>query len=85
MHTMGKSDLTPEEHDTTRKSKESCTIITASGSITTTEEATICVRDVVMCINVHILERLTCPALARKIFENKIGVPMIGMKENRPP
>ena len=56
MHTMGKSDLTPEEHDTTRKSKESCTIITASGSITTTEEATVYVRDVVMCITVHILE-----------------------------
>ena len=39
MDIMSKSDLAPEEQDTIRKSKESCTIFPANGSITRTEEA----------------------------------------------
>ena len=35
MHLMSKSDFIHEEE---RKSKESCTIVTANGSITTTEK-----------------------------------------------
>ena len=45
MHMMSKSDLTLEEQDTSRKSKESCTIISSDGSITATEEAAVYVRD----------------------------------------
>ena len=41
MHMMSKSDVTHKRKETIRKSKESCTIITASGSITATEEATV--------------------------------------------
>ena len=40
VHMASKSNVTPEEQDTLWKSKESCAIITANGSITTTEEAT---------------------------------------------
>ena len=45
MHMMSKSDLTHEEKETIRKSKESWTIVTASGTITTTEEAS-CQRQI---------------------------------------
>ena len=47
---------TPEEQHATRKSKESCTIITASGSTTTTEEANVCVRDLHMVITIQLFE-----------------------------
>ena len=43
VHLMSKSDLTHEEKETVGKSEESCTIITANGSIIATEEAALSV------------------------------------------
>ena len=54
MHMMSMSNLTHEEQERFRKSKEFCTITTANGSITTTEEATVYVRDLGMFITVQL-------------------------------
>ena len=75
MHMMSKGDLTHEE-------QESCTIITASGSITTTKEATVHVKDLDMFNTVQLLKT----HLTYSRFENcakKIGVPTNGKKDNR--
>ena len=56
VHMMSKSDLIREGKTASRKSKESCSIITANGSITATEEATVHVRDLDICITVHQLD-----------------------------
>ena len=52
----GESTIIHEEKDTARKSTASCTIITANGTITTTEEATVCVKDLDMFITVQLME-----------------------------
>ena len=63
MHVMSKSDLTREEEDTTRKSQEFCMIISANGSVATTEEATVYVRDLDMFVTVQsLIGRLTSRA-----------------------
>ena len=56
VHMMSNSDLIREGKTANRKSKESCSIITANGSITATEEAIVHVRDLDMCITVHQLD-----------------------------
>ena len=45
-----------EEEETIWESKESCTIVTANGTVTTTEEAVVCVKDLDMLITVQLLE-----------------------------
>ena len=58
MQRMMKRDLfhEEEEEETSRKSKASCTITEANGTITTTEEATVYVRDLDIMITVQLLE-----------------------------
>ena len=56
MRMMSKSDLFHEAKETIRLSKESCTIIAANGTNTTTDEATVYVKDLDMLITVHVLE-----------------------------
>ena len=53
MHMLSKSDLVHEEKESIRKSKESCTDLTASEMITTTEEATVYVQDLDTVITVQ--------------------------------
>ena len=45
MHKMCRSDRTPEQQDTMRKTKESCAIITANECIEATEGGAVYVRD----------------------------------------
>ena len=47
---MSKNDLIHEKNETVLKSRESCTIMLANESITTTEEATVYVKDLNMLI-----------------------------------
>ena len=68
MHLMRSGDLVHEESETIRKSKESCTLLPASGSITSTEEASVNVRDLDMFIVVQLLEDSLPCALARKVL-----------------
>ena len=55
MHMMSKSDLTGKKKETIRNSEESCTIVKANGTITTTEEATFYVKYLDMLITVQLL------------------------------
>ena len=50
MHIMSDSDLCPKEQDTFRKSKESFTIVTAHGSIKTTEEKLLSTSEIWTCL-----------------------------------
>ena len=54
LHMMSKSDLLHEEKETNRKSKESCTILTANGTITAKEETTVYVNDLDMLITIQV-------------------------------
>ena len=56
VHMMSKSDLAQRQKETIRKSKESCTVLTAKGTITATEEATLYFKDLDMFITVQLLE-----------------------------
>ena len=58
-HSMRKSDLTPEEQETTQTSKDPSVIMTAHGTAHTTEEATVYVSDLDTFGQVKILKN-TC-------------------------
>ena len=76
---MSKGDLIHEGKEPFRKSKESCTIITSNGSITTTQEASVYVRDLEMLITSEILE--DSPAvLSQKKNAKNMGIPTNGKK-----
>ena len=77
VHLMSKCDLSAEEQDIIRKSKELCEVMTANGSSTTTEEASVCVRDLDMFINVQLLEYSPVVLSSGKMVK-KIGVPVNG-------
>ena len=53
---MSKSDLTPEEEETIRKSQEPCVIKTAIGTTHTTEGATVCVCALDMFVDAQLLK-----------------------------
>ena len=53
---MSKTDLSPEELETVRASRLPLAVITASGSINTTEKAKVHVKDLDMCVTVQLLE-----------------------------
>ena len=50
---MSKNDLTHREEETIQKLKDPSVIMTASGTTQTTEEATVCVCDVDMFLQVQ--------------------------------
>ena len=56
MHMMSKMELTPEELETVNVSRLPTTVITANGSIETTEEATVFVTGLDMSVNVQLTE-----------------------------
>ena len=56
MHMVGKSDFTHEEKETIWKLLGFCTIITANGKNTTTEEASVQVRDLDLFSTLQVLE-----------------------------
>ena len=56
MHMMSKMELTPEELETVSMSRLPTTVITANGSIGTTEAATAYVKYVDMFVIVQLLE-----------------------------
>ena len=55
LHMMSRNELTPEKQETMRKSVDSTVIMTAQGTISTTEKATVCVTDLDMFIDVQLL------------------------------
>ena len=55
LHMMSRNELTPEKQETMRKSVDSTVIMTAQGTTPTTEKATVCVTDLDMFIDVHLL------------------------------
>ena len=56
MRMVSTNDLTAEEGETTRNSKESSGIVIANGTELTSEEATVYVNDSDKCIDVQSLE-----------------------------
>ena len=56
LHMMSKSDMTPEEQETIQKSKDQLVFMNANGTAHTTEEATVCVCDLDMCVQVQLLK-----------------------------
>ena len=66
---MSKNDLIHEEKEAIRKSKESCTITTANGTIMTTEEATVYVEDLDMLLTDQGLEDSPAVLSRRKSCE----------------
>ena len=69
MHMMSNSDLIHEEKETFRKSKNIFAITTAIETLTTTEEATVYVRDLEMCNTVELLEDSPAVSLLSKLCE----------------
>ena len=55
-HMMSKTDLSPEELETIQVSPHPTTVITANGTIDTTEEVTIHVKDLAMFVTVQLLD-----------------------------
>ena len=64
MHRMSKNDFFHGESETIRKSKESCTSVTANGKTTTTEEPGVCVRhlDIFVCCRPFLEDSPAAPA-----------------------
>ena len=83
MHMMSRSDFIHEEQETARKSKEICTNISAKGSITTTEQATVNVRDSDMLITVQLLKDSPAVLSQGKIDAKTTDILMNG-RNNRP-
>ena len=55
---MSKTDLSPEKLDTLRVSRILTTVLTANGSLHTTEEARVCVKDLDMFVTVSAAPRM---------------------------
>ena len=71
MHMMSVSDLSHEEKQTVRKSKESCMIVEANGSITSTEGDPFYVKDFDMFITVQNFQDSPSVLSLRKGFEEQ--------------
>ena len=56
IHKMSQMELSPEELETANLPRLPTTVITANGSLDTTEEATVYVRDLDMFVAVQLLE-----------------------------
>ena len=67
-HSMSRSDLTPEEQETTQKSKDPSVIVTAHETAHTTEEATVYAYDLDTFVQVKIMKNTRC-ALAGFPYE----------------
>ena len=56
LHVFSKMAVSPEELETVKVSRLPPTVITADGSLDTTEEAMVCVQDLDMVVTVQLLE-----------------------------
>ena len=81
MHMMSKTDLSPEELEAVNVSRLPTTVITANGSIDTTEDAVVYVQDSDMFVAVQLLED-TPAVLSLGNSANQIGHPTTGKKKD---
>ena len=56
MHVMSMTDVSPEELETVKVCRLPTTVMTATGSIDTTEEGIVCGKDLDMLVTVQLLE-----------------------------
>ena len=56
MHVMGKKDLSSDELETLRRSRNPTTVVTANGEVQTNEEAQVCFYDLDLVVKVQLLE-----------------------------
>ena len=56
MHMLNKKDLTSDEMDTLRRSRNPTTVVTANGEVQTNEEAQVYVHDLDLFVTVQLLE-----------------------------
>ena len=71
LHMMSWSDLTPEENETTRKLKDPLVIMTVNGTTHTSEEATVHVYGLDMCVQVQLLKESPAVLSLGKLNEKK--------------
>ena len=69
LHMMSKSELTPEEQQTIQKSKDPSIIMTAHGTTRTIEEATVCVCDLDMFVQVPLSKESPAVRSLRRFCE----------------
>ena len=80
---MSKMDLSPEELETVTVSRRPTTVITANGSVDTTEEVTVYVKDLDMFVPVQLLEDTPVVLSLGKLFEEN-GIHTSGTKVKTP-
>ena len=56
MHMMNKKDVNCDEMDTLTTSRSPTTVITTNGEVQTHEEATVCVKELDICLTIKVLE-----------------------------
>ena len=78
---MSKTDLSPQELEAVNVSRLPTTVITANGSIDTTEDAVVYVQDSDMFVAVQLLEN-TPPVLSLGNSANQMGHPTTGKKKD---
>ena len=74
------SDLSPEEQETKRKSKDPSIIMTANGTTHTTEEVTVFVYDLDMSVQVQLLKESPTVLSLGKVCEPKRFLRMSGIQ-----
>ena len=70
MHMVSKRDLVSAELETMRISKNPTTVMTANGEVQTREEATVCVRGLVLVVTVMLLEETPAVVSLGKLCED---------------
>ena len=83
LHMMSKNELTSGEKDTIRQSKEPSVITTASGEAEWTEEATVCVNDLDVCVTMMLLVD-SSTMLSFGLFCECMGSPTNGKRGESP-
>ena len=73
MHIVSKMSLTPEELETVEVSRFLTSVITANGSIDTTEEAIACVNDLDMFVTIQLFEDTPACATSWKLGEDNVS------------
>ena len=80
---MSKMDLSPEELETVTVSRRPTTVITANGSVDTTEEVTFFLKEMDMFVPVQLLEDTPVVLSLGKLFEEN-GIHTSGTKVKTP-
>ena len=73
MHIVSKMSLTPEELETVEVSRFPTTVFAASGSIDTTEEASVHVNNLDMFVTIQLFEDTPACAISWKLCEDNVS------------